>query len=374
MAGDLLSTPPPLAPQRPRGVLAAELRLIRSHRVGPSTYQRLISEHGSAQAALAALPDIAAAAGVTRYQACTEDEADRELALGERLGARLIERSDPEYPADLLDIEDAPPLLWVLGRMELLQRPMIALVGARNASSLGGRMAKKLANELGEAGFIVVSGLARGIDAAAHIAALETGTLAVTAGGVDVTYPRENASLRDKIADQGLIISEQALGLQPMARHFPRRNRIISGLARATVVVEAAAKSGSLITARNALDQGRDVLAVPGHPFDARSSGCNMLIRDGATLVRSASDILEELRSQDPAPVSSKDPAAPVHPHMAAHEEILRLLSPCPLAEDQLIRDLGVPPGAVLPALTRLEMEGRIFRTSGGLLSLGSGH
>ncbi len=372
MAGDLLSTPPPLAPLRPRGTSVAELRLIRSYRVGPSTYHRLLAEHGSAEAALDALPKVAAAAGVKRYSLFSQDAAERELELGTRLGASLLSQDDPRYPSDLKDISDAPPLLWATGRLDLLRQPSVAMVGARNASSLGRRMATKLATDLGQAGLLTASGLARGVDTAVHMASLDTGTIAVVAGGLDVIYPPENAKLHDEIAQKGVILSEQPLGLQPIARHFPRRNRIISGLARATVIIEAAAKSGSLITARNALDQGREVLAVPGHPFDARSSGCNMLLRDGATLVRSADDIIEALR-QPSVPASNTRPnedAPQIHPHIDAHAQILHLLGPSPLAEDQLIRDLGVPPGAVLPVLTRLEMEGQITRSSGGLLSL----
>lgn len=237
-------------------------------------------------------------------------------------------------------------------------------------------MTKRLAEELGAAGFTVVSGLARGVDAAAHVAALNTGTIAVQAGGVDVVYPTENTQLAHDIAQKGLRVSEMPMGLQPQARHFPARNRIISGLARAVVVVEAAAKSGSLITARNALDQARDVLAVPGHPFDARASGCNMLIRDGALLVRSAEDVIEAI-----GPIAETAPelplVAPQQPQRrtlqdshALHQQILAKLSPSPMAEDQLIRDLSQNPTQVAPVLVDLELEGKIRRQSGGLLSL----
>lgn len=259
---------------------------------------------------------------------------------------------------------------------------MIALVGARNASSLGTRMARTLAHELGEAGYVVVSGLARGIDAAAHLAALPFGTIAVQAGGVDIMYPAENARLAEDIAKQGLRISEQPMGLQPTARHFPRRNRIISGLSSATVIVEAAAKSGSLITARDALDQGRDVLAVPGHPFDARAAGCNMLIRDGATLIRSASDIIDALgpmhSDQPPLPLPTVDtstqhpapkPRRTLRETANLHLSILQRLSPSPIAEDQLIRDLQIPSAKITPALVELEMDGKVTRGIGGLLS-----
>jgi DNA processing protein len=278
-----------------------------------------------------------------------------------------------EYPQALNDLADAPPFLWTLGDLAHLSRPMIALVGARNASSLGTRMAKSLARALGEAGYTIVSGLARGVDAAAHLAALPTGTAAVQAGGVDVMYPAENTKLAEDIAAQGVRLSEQPMGLQPIARHFPSRNRIISGLAQATVVVEAAAKSGSLITARDALDQGRDVLAVPGHPLDARASGCNMLIRDGATLVRDARDIIEVLSwskaaAQDPPPAQTP-PTRSLRETAALHSEILARLGPSPVAEDQLIRDLNVSASVVAPALVDLELEGQIARKPGGLLA-----
>jgi DNA processing protein len=371
MASDLLSTPPPLAPPKTWDATVIWLRLIRSRRVGPSTFFRLVSEHGSAASALEALPGIAAKAGVPKYTPFSAAAAVAELQAGKRLGAVPLCFGAPGYPVALSTIPDPPPFLWALGNVSLLARPAIGLVGARNASSLGTRMAAKLAAELSAQGFAVVSGLARGVDAAAHLAALEGGTIAVQAGGVDQVYPRENATLHDQIAAQGLRLSEQPIGLQPMARHFPRRNRIISGLSRAVVVVEAAAKSGSLITAREALEQGRDVLAVPGHPFDARSAGCNMLIRDGATLVRGMADITEALTRPTPAPAPEKPVrAAPVHQAGPAHAQILGLLGPSPLAEDQLIRDLAVDPGLVTPQLLALEMEGKITRSSGGLVSL----
>ncbi len=271
------------------------LRLIRSRRVGAVTFHRLVAEHGSVRAALAALPEVARAAGVEDYAPCPVEVARHEMAQARLAGARLIVPGDPFYPVALEGLPDAPPVLWAIGDVGLLKRPMVAVVGARNASSLGVRMARRLAAALGEAGQVVASGLARGIDAEAHAAALATGTVAVMAGGVDVIYPEENASLAARIAEGGCLLSEQPMGLQPQARHFPLRNRIIAGLARAVVVVEAAARSGSLITARDALDMGREVLAVPGHPFDARAAGCNMLIRDGAVLVRGADDVLEAI-------------------------------------------------------------------------------
>ncbi len=382
MAKDLLPSPHPLTPPRSEEEWVFWLRLLRSRRVGPTTFYRLMAEHGCAEAALDALPGIAREAGVEDYRPCPPDIAIAELEAGRLAGARPVAYGAAEYPQALCDLPDAPPLLWTLGDPALMARPMVALVGARNASSLGNRMARKLAEGLGRAGIVVVSGLARGVDTAAHMAALEHGTLAVMAGGVDVVYPAENTVLAQEISDKGLRISEQPLGLVPQARHFPTRNRIISGLAMAVVVVEAAAKSGSLITARNALDQGRDVLAVPGHPFDARAAGCNMLIRDGGLLVRSAEDVLEAiaeppaqaeiaLETSQPAPAPRPDPPQrSLRETAKLHSEILARLGPSPLAEDQLIRDLGAPVALVAPELTALELEGKIARQSGGLLSL----
>ena len=374
---DPSSTHPPLPPT-PEDEQFARLRLLRSRRVGISTYKRLLIEHGTAQNALAALPEAARAAGVAGYEICPEGVVRAELRAAHAQGAKLLHIDHPDYPTSLAELDDAPPFLWLLGDPALLSKPMIALVGARNASSLGTRMARSLADDLGEAGFVVVSGLARGVDAAAHLAALPYGTIAVQAGGVDIMYPAENTALAEDIAKQGLRLSEQPMGLQPTARYFPKRNRIISGLARATVVVEAAAKSGSLITARDALDQGRDVLAVPGHPFDARASGGNMLIRDGATLVRNAADILDALGPMqgdapqlplEPRPAAKAKPRRTLRETASLHLSILQRLGPSPVAEDQLIRDLQLPSSALTPALIELEMDGQVTRSAGGLLS-----
>ncbi|MFZ1469767.1 MAG: DNA-processing protein DprA [Paracoccaceae bacterium] len=356
------------------------LRLIRSRRVGAVTYHRLLAEHGSAAAALAALPAIAQAAGVNGYGVCPVEVAQAELSAGRAVGAVALFHGDPGYPAALADLSDAPAILWAQGDVSLLTRPMVAMVGARNASSLGLRMARRLAEGLGQAGYAVVSGLARGIDAAAHQSALPTGTIAVQAGGADVIYPEENAGLAEEIRLQGLRLSEHPMGTQPQTRHFPMRNRIISGLSRAVIVVEAAARSGSLITARNAADQGRDVMAVPGHPFDARASGCNMLLRDGATLIRSAADVLEALGTPTPRAAPEEyvqhDPLpGPITPARSLaeatdlHNRILQRLGPSPLAEDQLIRDLAMPPAHLASALLTLELDGQIQRQPGGLLS-----
>ena len=367
------SSTPPLVPPTLEDDSFARLRLLRSRRVGVVTYYRMLRDYGTARAALEALPDVARAAGVKDYRICPENVVHAELRAAKAANARLIAHDCAAFPPHLAELDDAPPFLWAIGDIELLHRPLVSIVGARNASSLGTRMARALASGLGEAGFTVVSGLARGIDAAAHLATLESGTIAVQAGGVDVIYPVENTTLAQDIAAQGLRISEQPMGLQPMARHFPSRNRIIAGLSRATVVVEAAAKSGSLITARDALDQGREVLAVPGHPFDARAAGCNMLIRDGAALVRNAADVIDQLGpAKAPAaspPISPAAAPAPQRDIAALHTDILSRLGPSPVAEDQLLRDLAVAPGIATPVLVELELNGHILRHAGGLVS-----
>lgn len=374
MAKDLSPSTHPLTPPLTEEVWLSWLRLLRSRRVGVTTFFRLLTEYGSADAALDALPGIAADAGVRNYQPCGLEFARDEWARARQAGAVPLAFGAPGYPETLARIPDPPPILWTLGRADLLAKPMIALVGARNASSLGLRMARKLAGELGEAGYVVVSGLARGIDTAAHLATLETGTVAVFAGGVDVVYPTENAVLAQEIQDKGVRISESPAGLVPQARDFPWRNRIVSGLAQAVVVVEAAAKSGSLITARTALDQGREVMAVPGHPFDARASGSNMLIRDGAVLVRSAKDVLEALSRPDPAPARKTGPnpakrTAQTPDIRGLHVRILERLGPSPVPEDQLIRDIGGAAGAISSEIAALEIDGRIKRDAGGLLT-----
>ncbi|WP_460274268.1 DNA-processing protein DprA [Celeribacter sp. ULVN23_4] len=374
----------PLTPPHTEEDRADWLRLLRSRRVGVSTFYRLMQEHGSARDALKALPEIAQAAGVTDYQTCPKGVVEAELRNGRKLGARLILRPDADYPALLALIEDAPPAIWVKGDLSLLERPALAVVGARNASSLGTRFARSLSRELGAEGFAITSGLARGIDAAAHDAALDSGTIAVLAGGLDQIYPAENTALYHAISERGLLISEQPFGMKPFARHFPMRNRIVAGLARATIVVEAAARSGSLLTAGNALDQGREVMAVPGHPFDGRSAGCNLLLRDGATLIRGARDVIDALAGASPLAQTAMEtpemaiqvPEAPpdtrdLVDHAALHAEILSRLSGSPLPEDDLIRDIGALPERISSEILTLELEGRIFRKPGGLLALG---
>ncbi|MCP9481449.1 DNA-processing protein DprA [Shimia sp. CNT1-13L.2] len=381
MSGTQISSTHPQLPPTTEEQRISWLRLLRSRRVGISTFHRLIGEYADADAALEALPEIAQSAGETEYKVCPREVALKEMRDGQAAGAELLMHGHAGYPSALNDLPDAPPLLWAKGDTSILSRPMVAVVGARNASSLGTRMARSLARELGEAGFVVVSGMARGVDTAAHFATLETGTVAVLGGGVDVIYPAENAELARKICETGLRLSEQPMGMVPQARHFPARNRIISGLARAVIVVEAAARSGSLITAQGALDQGREVLAVPGHPFDARASGCNMLIRDGAALVRGAADVIEAIGTAQPrdrqheAEQASLDIPTPpekrsLRQTAELHTQILNRLGPAPLAEDQLIRDLETSAKQVSPALVDLEMQGKITRQAGGLLAL----
>lgn len=380
MDGTPLSSPTPFTPPTTEEDRLAWLRLIRSRRVGATTFSRLMREHGCAHAALDALPAVARASGVASYSPCTRADAEREIERGRKLGARLVCLGESEYSTALAAIDAPPPVLWTRGRATLAARPSVSIVGARNASSLGLRIARKLAAGLGHHEHAVTSGLARGIDTAAHSAALKTGTIAVLAGGIDVIYPAENAVLAASIADQGLLLSDQPIGTRPTARHFPRRNRLIAGLSRGVVVVEAAQGSGSLITARDALDMGREVFAVPGNPLDARAAGCNALIRDGALLVRDVDDILEALApSVGHDRVSSKIATKPVTElppvidTLTLHRQILAHLSTTPVAEDQLLRDLNLPSTTVAPALLFLELDGRVARHPGGMLALSRG-
>ena len=366
----------PLTPPLTEEAWLDWFRLLRSRRVGVATFYRLMEEHGDASKALEALPGIAAEAGIENYAPCPAGVAAAELEAGRRAGAVPLARGAPDYPALLAEIPDPPPVLWAIGDIGLLGRSACGLVGARSASSLGLRMARRLSRELGEAGEVVVSGLARGIDTEAHKAALETGTIAVLPGGVDVVYPPENAVLAQEIGERGLLLSERPMHAEVGQRHFIARNRIIAGLSRATVVVEAAAKSGSLSAARAALDQGREVLAVPGHPFDARSAGSNMLIRDGAVLVRGTGDVLEALAEPAGAahgPEAVEVPQPPPETRSpgeiaALHAAILDRLGAAPLAEDTLIRGLGGNASDVAREIVVLELDGRIRRDPGGQL------
>ncbi|MBV9884405.1 MAG: DNA-protecting protein DprA [Sphingomonadaceae bacterium] len=350
----------------------ARLRLIRSESVGPITYVQLLARFGSAQAALDAIPDLAARGGGRTPRLASAAEAERELETVTRLGARHVFLGQAGYPALLAEIESAPPALIVKGDAALLARMAIAIVGARNASAAACRFARQLAHELGRDA-VIVSGLARGIDSAAHDGALETGTIAVIAGGIDVAYPPENEARQRAIAERGLLVAEQPPGVEPRARHFPWRNRIIAGLTLGTVVVEAAPKSGSLITARNAGEFGREVMAVPGSPLDPRAQGCNLLIRDGATLVQSAEDVLEAVlplgaRLREPSLDYAAGPPADVDE--AERRRIADLLGPTPVLADEMIRQSGLPPAIVHCVLLELELAGRLERHAGGKVSL----
>ncbi|ABF65070.1 DNA processing protein DprA putative [Ruegeria sp. TM1040] len=378
MTGEAYSSTHPPLPPTTEDQRYSWLRLLRSRGIGTVTFYRLLAEYGSAQNVLEKLPELAATSGVKGYKIYSKDALDAEFENAKAANARLLCIGDPHYPAPLASLPNPPPALWAIGNLSLVTRPAIALVGARNASSLGRRMAYGLARDLGDAGYVVVSGLARGIDACAHEGALASGTIAVQGGGVDIIYPSENTPLAMTLAEQGLRLSEQPMGLQPQARHFPPRNRIIAGLALATVVVEAAIKSGSLITARDALDLGRDVMAVPGHPCDGRASGGNLLIRDGATLVRHAEDVIEALpplnAHRPPQRPSVQDLPSPpperrnLRQTAALHQQILDRLAAAPTPEGQLIKDLGSPARKVRTVLTDLELSGEIGREPGGVI------
>jgi DNA processing protein len=362
------------------------LRLARTDAVGPITFHHLVARYGSAGAAIEALPELSRRGGRrVELKPPSAAEAKRELEALARVGGHLVAACEPDYPEILAAIEDAPPVLSLLGRGDLVIRPMVGIVGARNASLNGRRMARDMARELGEAGFTVVSGFARGIDTAAHEGALATGTLAVLAGGIDIVYPPENAALYDRLAESGLAVAECALATQPTARHFPRRNRLISGLSLGVVVIEAALRSGSLITARMAAEQGRQVLAVPGSPLDPRAQGCNRLIRGGATLVESAEHVLEALAPQISAPLLREPLSSAPRPHATtvpeggdgpepdrarATAQVLERLSPTPTAVDELLRDCQLSPPVVLTVLLELELAGRIERQPGNRISL----
>lgn len=356
----------------------ARVRLIRTERIGPIVYRRLFQTYGSARAALAAVPALARRGGERRpLRLCPEATAADEIATLAAMGARLVFVGEPDYPALLAEIADAPPVLAVRGRGDLLARPIVSVVGARNASAAGRRVAGDIAAGLGAAGYVVASGLARGIDAAAHAATLPTGTAAVVAGGVDVVYPQENKGLFDSILAQGVVIGEQPPGTVPQATHFPRRNRIISGLARGVVVIEAAFGSGSLITARFAADQGREVFAVPGSPLDPRARGTNDLLRHGATLTETAADVIAGLEgwvapraeagsvADDPVPADVDDEEVD-----RARREILGLLGPTPVEVDEILRQCQVTPALTRIILLELELADRLERHPGDKVAL----
>lgn len=354
--------------------LVARLRLIRTTGIGPVTYRQLVARFGSAPAALEALPHLARRGGGQPPAVAPRSAVEREMAATFRLGARYLFLDDPDYPPLLAQLENAPAVLTWRGDLSLAVRLPVAMVGARNASAAACRFARGLAQDLVREGAAVVSGLARGIDTAAHSGALDGGTVAVIAGGIDSVFPPENRDLQERVATAGLLLAEQPPGIEPRARHFPYRNRIIAGLSLGTVVVEAAPRSGSLITARLAGEAGREVMAVPGSPLDPRAQGCNGLIRDGATLVQNAADVLEQIRPIDAravrSPAARFDGPPPQDASDRARRVIHDLLGPVPVAVDEVIRLAGEPPAVVQTVLLELELAGRLERHAGGRVSL----
>ncbi len=356
------------------------LRLIRSENVGPITFFRLLERFGTAGEALKAVPDLARRGGRGKpIRLCSKAAAERELMTAARLGVRMVCAVEPDYPPRLTEVEGGPPCLYMVGHADLLRRPTVGMVGARNAS-LGARsFARKLAHDLGEDGITVASGLARGLDTAAHEGSLDSGTVGVIAGGIDVFYPPENEALQRDIAARGLLVSEMAPGTVPQARHFPRRNRIISGVSDGVIVVEATARSGSLITARFAADQGREVFAVPGSPQDARAAGPNQLIKDGAVLTRDAGDVLEVLRellrrpmTEPPGRRFQGPPPGPMPDEadlLAARRLVTEALSMTPVTVDEIIRQCQLSPSVVSMIVLEMELAGRLERHPGNRVS-----
>ncbi len=352
------------------------LRLIRSDHIGPRTFRELVNKFGGARAALEALPALARRGGAAGTRICSLEDAERELKAARAASVTLIGLGEPDYPLRLKMIDDAPPLLAVRGDMNVFDRPLVAIVGSRNASAAGSKFAERIARELGDAGYGIVSGLARGIDAAAHRASLLSGTIAVLAGGHERIYPAEHTALLEQIVPNGAGVSEMPLTWEPRARDFPRRNRLISGLSLGVVIVEAARRSGSLITARMAGEQGREVFAVPGSPLDPRAEGTNGLLKQGAILVTSADDVITALE-----PILGRPPDLPVKepewdtPHDAEPADddrarIISLLGPSPTAIDDIVRLSRTSPAIVRTVLLELELAGRLERHGGALVSL----
>ncbi|MES2256127.1 MAG: DNA-processing protein DprA [Pseudomonadota bacterium] len=359
----------------------AWLRLARTNMIGPVNFAGLIRRFGSATVALKEVPRMAQRGGARNFVLPPDGDAERELTSLEKLGGRLIAACEPDFPPGLAALDQPPPIISAIGNVHLLQKNMIAVVGARNASALARKFAQMLSRDLGEAGLVIASGLARGIDSAAHEAGLEHGTVAVVAGGVDIVYPPENEALYRAIATRGTVISEMRLGEAPQARHFPRRNRLISGLSRGVVVVEAAERSGSLITANYALEQGREIFAVPGSPLDPRAKGPNRLIRDGATLIENAEDVLATLRPILGGGFGEPD-SDPIHPpadSSALEAEADRMrgrieeaLGVAPVGIDDIIRQTGASATVVLTVILEMELAGRCRRHPGNRVSWAS--
>ncbi|QCB54922.1 DNA-protecting protein DprA [Sphingopyxis sp. PAMC25046] len=353
----------------------ARLRLIRTPHVGPVSWHQLMARFGSGEAALDALPDLVLRGGAGRARIAPREVAEREVERVASLGARHVFSDEDDYSPMLREVEGAPPVVVVRGDTAMLQRPCVAIVGARNASAIACRFARQLAADLAARDVTVVSGLARGVDTAAHIGALGGATAGVIASGIDVAFPPENAALQEKIASDQLLIAEQPPGTEPLARHFPSRNRIIAGVAHGTVVIEAAPKSGSLITARRAGDYGREVMAVPGSPLDPRAQGCNLLIREGATLIQTVDDVLEAVGPIDTRMVReppSRYAGAPPSSDAGDGERraLIDLLGPTPVAVDELVRQSGQAASTVQLILLELELAGRVERHAGAKISI----
>lgn len=349
----------------------ARIRLLRSPHVGPVSYFQLLRRFGSAVSALEALPDLAARGG-SQYRPAPEALVEAEVSAVRKAGARYWFHDSPDYPRLLAELESAPPILVVRGEGALASKPCVAVVGARNASAVAMKLAREISADIVAEGYVVVSGLARGIDGAAHRGALPQ-TIGVIASGIDIAYPPQHAELQEEIAQTGLLIAEQPPGTEPRGSHFPSRNRIIAGLGLGTLVVEAAPKSGSLITARLAGEYGREVMAIPGSPLDARSQGGNLLIRDGAVLVQSAADVIELVSGFDGNPRSTfREESSASYDIDDADEpaDIAALLTTAPVAVDELIRQSGASPSAVQYALLELELAGRVVRHAAGRVSL----
>jgi DNA processing protein len=351
------------------------LRLARTENVGPVTFAQLIGRYGDASSAIAALPELARRGGrATPPRTPSVPEAEQELDAGDALGARLIAGCEADFPPLLAAVDPPPPLIWARGRTELLARPGVAIVGARIASAAGQRFARGLAKDIGEAGYVIVSGMARGVDGAAHDGAMATGTVAILGGGVDDIYPPEHAGLYARLIEQGCVVSESPPGARAQARDFPRRNRLISGLSLAVVVVEAELRSGSLITARLAGEQGREVLAVPGSPLDPRAKGTNDLIRQGAGLCEGAEDVLRAIAAMTPLREPDRSPFLRGPKEIgdsdaALLERIADLTSPTPVSRDDLVRITGAPTAAVYAALMELSLAGRVELLAGGMVA-----
>jgi DNA processing protein len=352
----------------------ARIRLLRSPNIGPVSYRQLLARFGSAEAAIEALPDLAQRGG-RAYVAARPEIIAEEISQVRRARAKYLFHDQPGYPRLLAEAAGAPPILTWRGDLSIAERPCVAIVGARNASAAAVKLARDFSAALSAAGFTVVSGLARGIDGAAHWGALPA-TVGVIASGIDVTYPPEHAELQERVAEEGLLLAEQPPGTEPLARHFPSRNRIIAGLAAGTLVVEAAPKSGSLITARLAAESGREVMAIPGSPLEGRATGCNQLIRDGAVLVQTPDDVIELMTGFDGSPRSTFRESTPAYVFAddelvdAEPADVTALLTSAPVSVDELIRQSGTSASAVQMALLELEIAGRLTRHAGGRVSL----